>query len=373
MRRLSRSTRDRRRAGGDRRHPGRGAGRARVRRACRADADAARASGPRHAGSGRRRSTERRGRAAIASARPDAPAAAARWRRRWLGAPGGAGGRGGRRRGRRWIRAGGSSGASSTSLGRRARRSSASAARRAAGQAARRRAAPLRGVARPPRARPAGPAARRRPSQRASRRAPAPPTRQPPGRPVRPAALTTRPARVDDVAQQVFAVVAAQNGHRGQLQRDLHRRPRRAARVPAQRARRQPQPAMAALSRLRGAQVLSRTDVTQDVTGHVGRRRPAAGRRPRPAHARCCANSRGDHHRRRSTASPQIRDADASIASDLATLRRHPAPGRQQPDRRSRSRPPRPRCRPVPRAAASRCTARSTTPAGCWWWRQASR
>ena len=78
---------------------------------------------------------------------------------------------------------------------------------------------------------------------------------------------------------------------------------------------------MAALSQLRGAQVISRNDVSQDVTGRAG----GAGRRLADARALRTALLR-KLALATTTASIdslrlQIRDANASIASDLATLR----------------------------------------------------
>jgi len=131
--------------------------------------------------------------------------------------------------------------------------------------------------------------------------------------------LSTRPSRIDDVAHQVFTVVSAQhgvvessnvtatNGLAGGAQFSLT--------VPNQNLG----PAMAALSRLRGAQVLSRNDVSRDVTGRAGGGRQLADARAlRTALLRKLALAT-------TTAAIdslrlQIRDANASIASDLATL-----------------------------------------------------
>ncbi|MEO8968652.1 MAG: DUF4349 domain-containing protein [Solirubrobacteraceae bacterium] len=133
--------------------------------------------------------------------------------------------------------------------------------------------------------------------------------------------LSTRPSRVNDVARQVFSVISAQNGvvessnvtatsgSGGGAEFSLT--------VPNQNLG----PAMAALSRLRGAQVISRNDVSRDVTGQAG----GAGQQLADARALRTALLR---KLALATAAAsidslhlQIRDANASIASDLATLR----------------------------------------------------
>jgi hypothetical protein len=134
-------------------------------------------------------------------------------------------------------------------------------------------------------------------------------------------ALSARPSRIDSVAQQVFEVVGAQNGvvnssnvtaannATGYAQFELS--------VPSANLGQ----TMAALSRLRGASVLSRTDDTQDVTGQLG----GDGRRLADARALRTSLLRELAIATTTTAidslHAQIRDANASIASDLATLR----------------------------------------------------
>lgn len=133
--------------------------------------------------------------------------------------------------------------------------------------------------------------------------------------------LSTRPSQVDNVAQQVFTVVANQNGvvensnvtatndASGYAQFQLS--------VPNANLG----PAMAALSRLHGAAVVSRNDATEDVTGRVG----GAGRTLADARARRTALLRqlaiATTNAAIDSLKIQIRDANASIASDLATLR----------------------------------------------------
>ena len=159
------------------------------------------------------------------------------------------------------------------------------------------------------------------PQAAASAPSPAPPTQ---GRQIVQSAqlsLSARPGRIDDLAQQVFDVVSGQHGvvdnsnvtangaAGGYAQFELG--------VPSANL----QATMSALSALRGAAVLSRTDSSQDITGQVG----GAGRRLADARA-----LRTTLLRRLATASTvteigslrsQIRDAEASINSDLATLR----------------------------------------------------
>jgi hypothetical protein len=133
--------------------------------------------------------------------------------------------------------------------------------------------------------------------------------------------LTTRPDQVDNVAQQVFDVVSAQNGvvenstvtasnhSSGYAQFQLG--------VPSENL----QQAMSALSRLRGASVASRTDTSQDITGQVGGagRRLADARALRTSLLRQLANA--TTQQQVNSLRVQIRDAEASISSDQATLR----------------------------------------------------
>jgi hypothetical protein len=132
--------------------------------------------------------------------------------------------------------------------------------------------------------------------------------------------LSTAPGRIEQVAQQIFDVVGAANGvvsHStvtaaggtgGFADFQLS--------VPSATL---PQ-TMAQLSRLRGASVVSRTDATQDITGSFvsANRRLVDARALRTALLRQLANAvttgQIDSLRAR------IRDAEASIASDLATL-----------------------------------------------------
>lgn len=133
--------------------------------------------------------------------------------------------------------------------------------------------------------------------------------------------LSTRPDQVDTVAQQVFDVVSAQKGvvenstvtaaniASGYAQFQLS--------VPSDNL----EQAMSALSRLRGASVVSRTDTSQDITGEVGGagRRLADARALRTSLLRQLANA--TTQAQINSVKSQIRDAEASISSDLATLR----------------------------------------------------
>jgi hypothetical protein len=77
---------------------------------------------------------------------------------------------------------------------------------------------------------------------------------------------------------------------------------------------------MAALSRLHGAQVVSRTDSTQDITGQVGGAgmKLAEARALRTALLKQLANATTTQQLE--SLKIQIRDADSSISSDKATL-----------------------------------------------------
>jgi Domain of unknown function (DUF4349) len=133
--------------------------------------------------------------------------------------------------------------------------------------------------------------------------------------------LSTTPGRIEQVAQQIFDVVGAARG-------DVSHSTVTAAggnggfadfqlSVPSATL---PQ-TMAQLSRLRGANVVSRTDATQDIGGSFvsANRRLADARALRTTLLRQLSSAvttqQVDSLRAR------IRDAEASIASDLATLR----------------------------------------------------
>ena len=132
--------------------------------------------------------------------------------------------------------------------------------------------------------------------------------------------LSTRPDQVDDVAQQVFDVISAQKGvvenstvtatnsSSGYAQFQLT--------VPSANL----EPTMSALSRLHGASVVSRTDASQDITGKVGGagRRLADARALRTSLLHQLANA--TTQTQIDSLKAQIRDAEASIASDQATL-----------------------------------------------------
>ncbi len=133
--------------------------------------------------------------------------------------------------------------------------------------------------------------------------------------------LSTAPNRIDDVAQQVFDVVGNENGivnssnvtatgnTDGNAQFQLS--------VPSANL----SATLTALSRLRGAHVVSRTDTTADITGQVG----GAGQRLAEARAlrRSLLKQLADATTTQQVNSLklQLRGADASIASDLSTLR----------------------------------------------------
>lgn len=133
--------------------------------------------------------------------------------------------------------------------------------------------------------------------------------------------LSTAPSRIDAVAQEVFGVVGVQKGivessnvtatgtSDGSAQFQLS--------VPSAGLAQ----TLAALSSLHGATVVSRSDATSDITGQVG----GAGQRLAEARAlrRSLLRQLAAATTTEQTASltARLHDADASIASDLSTLR----------------------------------------------------
>ncbi|HEX4011732.1 MAG TPA: DUF4349 domain-containing protein [Solirubrobacteraceae bacterium] len=133
--------------------------------------------------------------------------------------------------------------------------------------------------------------------------------------------LSTAPSRIDDVAQQVFDVVGQESGivssssvtATGNVDGNaVFKLSIPSANLSA---------TLNALSRLHGANVLSRTDATNDITGQVG------GAGQRLAEARALRTSLLKQLAAATTTEQvdsikaQLRGADASIASDLSTLR----------------------------------------------------
>jgi hypothetical protein len=133
--------------------------------------------------------------------------------------------------------------------------------------------------------------------------------------------LSTSPSRIDDVAQQVFNVVAAEKGIVVSSSVTATGHPDGNAdfqlSVPSDNLA----PTLNALSSLHGATVVSRSDATSDITGQIG------GAGQRLAEARALRRSLLTQLAAATTPSQvesiklQLRDADASIASDLSTLR----------------------------------------------------
>ena len=132
--------------------------------------------------------------------------------------------------------------------------------------------------------------------------------------------LSTAPSRIDTVAQQVFDVVGDENGivnsssvtATGNLNGNaVFKLSIPSANLSA---------TLDQLSRLHGANVLSRTDATNDITGQVG------GAGQRLAEARALRTSLLKQLAAATTTEQvdsikaQLQGADASIASDLATL-----------------------------------------------------
>ncbi len=133
-------------------------------------------------------------------------------------------------------------------------------------------------------------------------------------------ALAARPGRIDDVAQQVFNVIGAEHGivdsSNITATGNAHGDATFQLRVPSSRL----SATMTALSRLRGAAVVSRRDTTADITARLG------GAGQRLAEAR--ALRRGLLKQLAAATTTQavdtiklrLRRADASIASDVSRL-----------------------------------------------------
>jgi hypothetical protein len=133
--------------------------------------------------------------------------------------------------------------------------------------------------------------------------------------------LAAAPNKIDDVAQQVYNVMGAlngivvnstvtQGGAGGYAQFQLS--------IPSDSLGQ----AMSRLSSLNGAQVVSRTDATQDITDQYGaaQRRLADARALRTSLLKQLADATTTDQV--NSLKAQIRDAEASISSDQATLNR---------------------------------------------------
>jgi hypothetical protein len=133
-------------------------------------------------------------------------------------------------------------------------------------------------------------------------------------------ALSARPSQIDDVAQQVFNVVASEKGVVNNSNVTATRGSDGYATFQLSVPSASLSETMSALSRLQGARVVSRTDASQDITGQVG----GSGRRL--ADARALRRSLLKQLAGATTTEQvdslklQIRDVEASISSDLATL-----------------------------------------------------
>jgi hypothetical protein len=134
--------------------------------------------------------------------------------------------------------------------------------------------------------------------------------------------LSAAPNRIDDVAQQVFNVVGAENGIVNNSNVTAGGTPNGEAVFALSIPSANLSDTLTALSRLRGAHVLSRTDATSDITGQVG----GAGQRLAEARAlrRSLLKQLAAAVTTEQVASlkAQLHDADASISSDLSTLRK---------------------------------------------------
>jgi hypothetical protein len=133
--------------------------------------------------------------------------------------------------------------------------------------------------------------------------------------------LSTVPGRIDNVAQQVFNVVATEKGFVQSSNVTATGNPNANAEFQLSVPSDNLAPTLNALSSLRGANVVSRSDATNDITGQLG------GAGQRLAEARALRRSLLKQLAAATTATAvqsiraRLHDADASIASDLATLR----------------------------------------------------
>jgi hypothetical protein len=133
--------------------------------------------------------------------------------------------------------------------------------------------------------------------------------------------LSTAPNRIDDVAQQVFDVVGNENGIVNSSNVTATGNVDGAANFQLSVPSANLPATLTALSQLHGAHVVSRTDNTTDITGQVG------GAGQRLAEARALRRSLLKQLAAATTTQQvdslklQLRDADASISSDLSTLR----------------------------------------------------
>jgi Domain of unknown function (DUF4349) len=133
--------------------------------------------------------------------------------------------------------------------------------------------------------------------------------------------LSTAPARIDGVAQQVFNVVATEKGIVQSSNVTATGNPNANAEFQLSVPSGNLAPTLNALSSLRGANVVSRSDATTDITGQIG------GAGQRLAEARALRRSLLKQLAAATTAAQvqsiqaRLHDADASIASDLSTLR----------------------------------------------------
>jgi len=133
--------------------------------------------------------------------------------------------------------------------------------------------------------------------------------------------LTTAPNRIDDVAQQVFDVVGDEKGIVNSSNVTATGNADGAANFQLSVPSANLPATLTALSELHGAHVVSRTDTTADITGQVG------GAGQRLAEARALRRSLLKQLAAATTTEQvdslklQLRDADASISSDLSTLR----------------------------------------------------
>ncbi len=134
-------------------------------------------------------------------------------------------------------------------------------------------------------------------------------------------ALSAPAAKIDDVSQQIFNVVGQEKGYVNSSNVTSTGEPGSSAYFQLSVPSANLAATLTDLSRLRGARVVSRTDQTNDITGQVGGagQKLAEARALRSSLLKQLANATTSEQ----VASIQARlhDANASIASDLSTLR----------------------------------------------------
>jgi hypothetical protein len=133
--------------------------------------------------------------------------------------------------------------------------------------------------------------------------------------------LSAAPSRIDDVAQQVFNVVGQEKGFVNNSNVTSGGSYNSGASFQLSVPSANLSATLTELSRLRGAHVVSRTDQTNDITGQVGGagQKLAEARALRRSLLKQLANATTTQQV--NSIQARLHDANASIASDLSTLR----------------------------------------------------